>query len=59
MIFLRVEHTNDDDADYFKFDDLQDCINYIYREDVFKVDYTISTRPQYNIPEDDYTYVIG
>ena len=54
MIYLIVEHTDDEDFDYYKFLDLDTVISYIKDEDI--QGYTVSDKP-INIPKDDYTYV--
>ena len=54
MIYLIVEHTDDEDFDYYKFLDLDTVISYIKDEDM--QGYTVSDKP-INIPEDDYIYV--
>lgn len=57
MIYLKVAHTNDNDADYFKFSKLGDAINYIVDEEIYE--YVLSDIRFEEMPEDDYTYVEG
>jgi hypothetical protein len=55
MIYVKVAHTNDEDSDYFKFDNLRAAYVQIEYDSV--VDYVISDSLIDNVPEDDYDYL--
>jgi hypothetical protein len=58
-IYLEVPWLDGTDADYFKFESLTTCIDYMKAEGIWLGDYTISTNRinSMEIPEDDYTYI--
>jgi len=55
MIYLEIEHTEDDDFDLFTFETLDRAVQYI--KDNNEVDWNLSDRISEHFTEDDYTYI--
>ena len=53
MIYLQVEHVDDEDYDYFSFSNIHRAIRYIFDENISR--YSLSDFPI--LKEDDYTYI--
>lgn len=54
-VYLKVPHTNDDDADYFVFNDIESAARYIKVGEIY--DYIISSTVM-DIPAEDYTFQV-
>ena len=55
MIYLKVAHTNDNDADYFSFSNLLQAVGYIV--DNNESDWIMSDILFEEVSENDYTFV--
>lgn len=56
MVYLKVAHTNDNDADYFVFDNLQAAFRYI---EAGESEWVMSDMPFEEMPLQDYTHITG
>jgi hypothetical protein len=57
MIYLKIAHTNDNDADYFVFDNLKAALVYI--EHNKESEWVMSDMPFEEMPLEDYTRISG
>jgi hypothetical protein len=55
MIYLRIEHTDGDDADYLKFSGLKAATDYLIMNQAH--DWIMTDTPFEEFPLDDYTFV--
>jgi hypothetical protein len=55
MIYLKISHTNDEDADYFRFSGLKAATDYLIMND--ECDWVMSDIPFEEMPLNDYTFV--
>ena len=57
MIYLKMAHIEDNDADYFAFGTLEKAIEYMNDEQIIDGDWQLSSVMFEEIPEGDYTLI--
>jgi len=55
MIYLKVAHVDDEDADYFSFSGILSAANYILDEHI--TEYFLSDIMSEEVSESDYTFI--
>ncbi len=57
MVYLQVEHTNDNDCDLFKFDDVFTAYRYIKTEELER--WMLTDYPMGPFNDNDHTYIMS